>query len=241
MKIVAIIQARMGSTRLPGKVLTDLGGETVLARVVRRVQRSKSLIATVVATTTLPEDDVIASESHRLGVGCYRGAENDVLDRYYQAALADGADLIMRITADCPVIDPEVIDHCVDLLLGEDADYATTDVPETIARGLDVEVFTAQGLRRCWQEASAPYQREHVTPYFYEHPELFRLTYLKSELDCRQYRWTLDTPDDLRLLREIYREFQGAATFSWREIVDLMRRRPELLEWNAQVVQKQVQ
>lgn len=228
----------MGSQRLPGKVLLDLGGETVLGRVVQRLRRALLLDNIVVATTVLGGDDVIEQECKRLGVECFRGSSEDVLDRYYCAGLTVSGELIVRITADCPVIDPMLVDQTIELLIREDVDYAATDVPATIPRGTDVEVFTRQSLERCWREAHESHQREHVTPYYYEHPELFRLATLTSELDCRQYRWTLDTQEDYELLREIYREFRDGRVFGWREIVELMYRKPELLQWNAQVAQK---
>ncbi len=240
MKTVAIIQARMGSTRLPGKVLLDLAGETVLQRVVQRSRRSKLVHDIIIATTTQVEDDVLENECKRLGVQCFHGSKDDVLDRYYHAARSSAADIIVRITADCPFVDPELIDETIALLRREEADYSATDVPATIPRGTDVEAFTFPVLERGWLESSQPHEREHVTPYFYQHPELFRLATLKSELDCQKYRWTLDTPDDLTLLREIAREFKGNCTFTWREIVALMKHRPDLMTWNAQVVQKSV-
>lgn len=238
MKTVAIIQARMGSTRLPGKVLKDLCGKSALERVIERIQGATRLDDLVVATTTLAEDDVIEKVCGEMDVGCFRGSKDDVLGRYYQAAHANKADRVVRITADCPVIDPALVDQTIELLQQEDADFAATDVPGTIPRGNDVEVFTNVAFERCALEANKSYEREHVTPYFYAHPERLRRATLTSELDCRQYRWTLDTQEDYDLLREIYKEFANQPAFSWREIVDLMRRRPELMRWNAGVMQK---
>jgi spore coat polysaccharide biosynthesis protein SpsF len=238
MRTVAIIQARMGSTRLPGKVLKDLCGKTALERVIERVQGATRLDDLVVATTTLGEDDVIEKVCGEMNVACFRGSKDDVLDRYYQAAHANKADSVVRITSDCPVIDPALVDQTIELLQQEGADFAATDVPGTIPRGNDVEAFTIVAFARCASEANKPHEREHVTPYFYAHPERFRLATLTSELDCLQYRWTLDTLDDYDLLREIYKEFANQPAFGWREIVDLMRRRPELMQWNAGVIQK---
>jgi len=228
----------MGSRRLPGKVLLDLGGETVLGRVVQRLRAAQQLERIIVATTVLHADDAIEHECGRLGIECFRGASEDVLDRHFRAAQTMPNELIVRITADCPVIDPALVDQTIELLVAENADYATTDVPATIPRGTDVEVFTTRSLERCWREAQEPHQREHVTPYYYENPGLFRLATLTSELDCGQYRWTLDTHQDYELLREIYKEFKDENAFGWRDIVDLMCRRPELVQWNAKVMQK---
>ncbi len=238
MNVVAIIQARMGSTRLPGKVLMDLDGETALGRVVRRLRRSTRIQQIMIATTTKPEDDAIISACRQLGCPAFRGSSEDVLDRYYQASRMIGCEVIVRVTADCPLIDPDLVDRSIDLLGNEGADYVATDVPGTFPRGTDVEVFTAAAMARSWRESAQAYEREHVTPFFYEHPDLFRLATLKSGLDCRRYRWTLDTFDDYRVLGEICREFRNDDAFSWHQVVGLMERRPELLEWNAHVAQK---
>jgi len=240
MNIVAIIQARMGSSRLPGKVSMDLGGETVLGRVVRRLQRSRHISKIVVATTTVPADEVIVAECDRLEVLCFRGSEHDVLDRYYQAARANAADAVVRITSDCPLIDPELVDETVEVFRDEHADYASNVFPRTYPRGLDTEVFSFDALDRAWREAREAHQREHVTPYLYEHPQIFKLASLSGAADYSRYRWTLDTLEDLELLRTIYSRFHGRDDFSWKEVLRLMEREPELAELNSQVLQKSV-
>jgi spore coat polysaccharide biosynthesis protein SpsF len=238
MKTVAIIQARMGSTRLPHKVLMDLGGETVLARVVRRLSRSRMVSEFVVATTDSPGDDAIVRECQRLGVSCFRGSEHDVLDRYHQAARAAVAESVVRITSDCPLIDAELVDDTVRIFVEQQADYASNVFPRTYPRGLDAEVVTMAALDRAWCQASEPHQREHVTPYFYEHPETFKLASTRSESDYSAYRWTLDTAEDLELLRNIYARFGNQDNFGWREVIMLMEREPELAELNTRVIQK---
>jgi len=240
MNIVAIIQARMGSSRLPGKVSMDLGGETVLGRVVRRLQRSRHISKIVVATTTVPADEVIVAECDRLEVLCFRGSEHDVLDRYYQAARANAADALVRVTSDCPLIDPELVDETVEVFRDEHADYASNVFPRTYPRGLDTEVFSFDALDRAWREAREAHQREHVTPYLYEHPQIFKLASLSGAADYSRYRWTLDTLEDLELLRTIYSRFHGRDDFSWQEVLRLMEREPELAELNSQVLQKPV-
>ena len=240
MNIVAIIQARMGSSRLPGKVLMDLGGEMVLGRVVRRLQRSRHISKIVVATTTVPADEVIVAECDRLEVLCFRGSEHDVLDRYYQAARANAADAVVRITSDCPLIDPELVDETVEVFGDKHADYASNVFPRTYPRGLDTEVFSFDALDRAWREAREAHQREHVTPYLYEHPQIFKLASLSGAADYSRYRWTLDTLEDLELLRTIYSRFHGRDDFSWQEVLRLMEREPELAELNSQVLQKSV-
>ncbi len=241
MKTIAIVQARMGSKRLPGKALVDLGGETALGRVLRRLKRATSMAQVIVATSTSSSDDRILGECDRFDVECFRGSELDVLDRYYGAANAYRADTIARITADCPLIDPALVDETFCLFQQQQADYASNSLRRTYPRGLDVEVFTISGLKRAWQNALKPYEREHVTPYFYEHPELFRLASVIGTTDYSQYRWTLDTAEDLQLLRAVYERFEGDDTFSWRDVIALMEREPQLAELNCNVVQKSLQ
>jgi spore coat polysaccharide biosynthesis protein SpsF len=241
MRIVAIVQARIGSKRLPGKVLMDLGGESALGRVLRRLSRATLLDQVLVATSDLPSDDEIPQECHRFDVGCFRGSETDVLDRYYSAANAAGADAIARITADCPLIDPVLVDETVRAFKAQDADYASNYIERTYPRGLDVEVFTSAGLKLAYQKAWKPYEREHVTPYFYEHPQLFRIASVVGDVDYSHYRWTLDTAEDLLLLRAVYKRFEGDDSFTWREVIALMEREPELAELNINIVQKSLQ
>ncbi len=237
-KVVAIVQARMGSTRLPGKVLMDLGGETVLGRVVHRLRRATLVDEIVVATTNSAADDAITRECEWLDVVSFRGSENDVLDRYYQAAHACAAEVIVRVTSDCPVIDPELVDETIRVFHDRDGDYASNVFPRTYPRGLDTEVFSASALQRAWREACEPHQREHVTPYFYEHPELFRLVSLRGQTDYSHYRWTLDTAEDLDLLWAIYARLGNRDDFSWHEVIEVMEREPELAELNSHVAQK---
>jgi spore coat polysaccharide biosynthesis protein SpsF len=240
MKTVAIIQARMGSSRLAGKVLMDLGGETVLGRVVNRLGRCRKIDRMVVATTDMTEDDPIVQASERLSVACFRGAELDVLDRFYKAAHENAADAVVRVTSDCPLIDPEIVDDTVNAFRDRRVDYASNVFPRTYPRGLDAEVFSVAALDRAWREAREPHQREHVTPYFYENPQKFRQASLTGIADYSRYRWTLDTREDLELLRTIYSRFDGRDNFSWQEVIQLMEREPELAELNSEVLQKSV-
>jgi spore coat polysaccharide biosynthesis protein SpsF len=238
MRVVAIIQARMGSTRLPGKVLKDLGGETVLARVVNRTRRATLLDNVVVATSVLPADDAIAQECESLKVACFRGDEVDVLDRYYRAAQKFGADAVVRITADCPLIDWELIDATIRSNLEQKADYATNALVLTYPRGLDVEVFTVDALERAWSAAKEEHQRIHVTPYLYETPDLFKVISVADETDHSKYRWTLDTTEDLEMIRAVYKHFANRDSFRWNEVLDLMENQPELADLNSHVRQK---
>jgi spore coat polysaccharide biosynthesis protein SpsF len=238
MRVVAIIQARMGSTRLPGKVLKDLGGTTVLARVVNRTQRATLLDEVVVATSVLPGDDAIVKECDRLGVTWFRGEEADVLDRYHRAAVKFVADVVVRVTADCPLVDPELIDATIRAFLDQKADYATNSLVLTYPRGLDVEVLTAGALAYAWRDAREPHQRIHVTPYLYENPHLFKVLSLTAEEDQSRYRWTLDTADDMEMLRAVHSHFGDRDDISWREVLRLMEREPRLAEMNSHVQQK---
>jgi len=238
MKIVAIIQARMGSTRLPGKVLMDLGGETVLARVLGRLRRATLIDEIVVATTDSTVDNALVRECQRLGVSFFRGSEDDVLDRYYHTARVFAAEVIVRITSDCPVIDADLVDETIGAFQLQCGDYCSNSFPRTYPRGLDAEVFTMKALEQAWRDTRRAYEREHVTPYFYEHPELFRVVSHQGQVDHSQYRWTLDTEEDVELLRAIYARFGNKDDFSWREVIQLMEREPELAELNSHVIQK---
>ena len=239
MKIIAIVQARMGSTRLPGKVLKDLAGRTVLERVVSRVERCRLVQETIVATSTNPADDRIVEECARLRVRVFRGSETDVLDRYFRAAEAAAAQAIVRITSDCPLIDPELSDRTVQAFLDERADYASNVLERTYPRGLDTEVMMLEALRIAFHEAKAAPQREHVTPFLYQHPERFRLVSVKGERDYSQHRWTLDTPEDLEFLQAVYARL-GDEAFTWQDALRLVEDKPGLTEINRGVVQKTV-
>lgn len=240
MKTLAIVQARMGSSRLPGKVLLDLGGTTVLARVVDRLRRSTLVDEIVVATSASERDDAVIAECERLQVGSFRGSEYDVLDRYHWCAELHDAEIVVRITADCPLIDPELVDQTIHAFVNKRCDYASNALFATYPRGLDVEVLTTYALAHAWNEARSVHQREHVTPFLYEHPELFRLVSVEAESDYSHHRWTLDTPEDLQFLRSIYARFDGRSFFGWREVLELVQREPQLAQMNAHVIQKAV-
>lgn len=236
MKIVAIIQARMGSTRLPGKVLKDLEGETVLARVVNRLRRTQLITELLVATTDRPADDAIVDECGMCSVPVFRGDQDDVLDRYFQAAQLAKANVVVRITADCPLIDPEITDKTIAAFLEMRPDYASNALELTYPRGLDTEVMTFAALGRAWREARKPYEREHVTPYIYEHPTEFKLLSVTDDADHSGQRWTVDTAEDLELVRTIYARLPG--TFVWRDVIALLEREPALMDLNRSIVQK---
>ena len=241
MKIVAIIQARMKSTRLPGKVLCDICGETMLSRVVHRAERASLLNDVVIATSIEPVDDAIVNECRQLDVSVFRGNENDVLDRYYRTASSCGAEVIVRITADCPLVDPTVIDKVIHDFLGSNVDYASNTIVRTYPRGLDVEVMRSSVLTDAWCKATKPHHRAHVTPYIYENPNLFTLLTVTNSSDYSYYRWTVDTPEDLEFVRQVYRQCKQNSLFSWQDIVDLCERNPALTEVNKNIEQKSLE
>ena len=240
MRNVAIIQARMGSTRLPGKVLQDLAGEPMLARVVNRTGRAKTIQEVVIATTTNVLDDVIVELCKARDWSWFRGSEEDVLDRYYQAAKKYQADLIVRITSDCPLIEPEIVDQVVQEFLERwpELDYATNTWPQrTFPQGLDTEVMSRDALDRAWHEDRNPTWREHVTPYIYRNPDRFRIHNVLSQVDYSAMRWTVDTTEDLTFVRQIYDYFDHDG-FSWHEVLKALEEHPEWLEINRHIQQK---
>ena len=239
MRIVVIIQARMGSTRLPGKVLQDLGGQTVLERVVSRTRRCGLVNEVIVATSVNPADDAIVEACVPLRVRVFRGSEHDVLDRYFRAAEAAQAEVVVRITCDCPLIDPGVSDKTICAFLDARPDYASNVLERTYPRGLDTEVVALEALECAFREAQEPFQREHVTPFFYLHREKFKLLSVKGEHDFSQHRWTLDTAEDLEFLQAVYARL-GDRDFNWQDVLRLMENEPKLAEINRGAVQKTV-
>jgi spore coat polysaccharide biosynthesis protein SpsF len=239
-RTVAIIQARTGSTRLPGKVLRPLLGEPLLVHVVSRVRRARSVDETVVATTTLPADDVIVELGTAAGWPVSRGSEVDLLERYLHAARAHGAERVIRITSDCPLIDPGLIDDVVETLAADEADYASNTLePRTYPRGLDVEAITIDALESAGREDRDPASREHATPFLYRHPERYRLTAVRNPVDLSAHRWTVDTPQDYELVRRIY-EALGRDDFGWQEALAVVEANPDWSDLNRHVVQKVV-
>ncbi len=239
-RIVAIVQARMQSSRLPGKVLLELCGQPMLARVVCRVARATTVAQVVVAAPEGAEDEPIATLCGQLDVPCFRGNHNDVLDRFYRAADAFDASVVVRVTADCPLIDPQVIDRVVLAFCEHRPDYAANVLRRSWPRGLDTEVVAFDALGRAWREARLPYHRVHVMPYIYEHPERFRLYSVEGTCRLAHWRWTVDTAADLRFARAVYEHFSGDDRFTWHEVEQFVREHPHLAAINAQVRQKQL-
>jgi spore coat polysaccharide biosynthesis protein SpsF len=239
MNVTAIIQARMGSTRLPGKVMKVLGDRTVLAHVISRVKAVPSITRVVVATTVLPEDAAIAAEARRYGAHVYRGSEKHVLSRYYKAATEVQADVVVRFTSDCPLLDPAVADRVIRTFLDGDYDYARLGL-ETHPRGLDVEVFTYEVLKQAYGEATKEYEFEHVTTFILERPDRFKIARVQQDSDESRYRLTLDTPEDWQLIANVYGVlYKGEGhIFSWPEVKRVLLDRPDWVQINAGVKQK---
>ncbi len=231
-KIVAIVQARMSSSRLPGKVMADICGKPMLYHVMKRVERSKAIDLAAVATSDHGEDDVIERFCREHAIACFRGSLDDVLDRYYQAALHFEAGAVVRLTADCPLLDPAVIDRVVGTFSEGRFDYASNILECTFPDGLDAEVISGEALGRAWQEARLKSEREHVTTYLRNHPEMFRLANVAYREDVSRLRWTVDEPRDLDFVRSVFGWFDGI-DFGMEEILDLLKRHPELGEKNA--------
>ncbi|MEC0267599.1 glycosyltransferase family protein [Paenibacillus anseongense] len=242
MKNVVIIQARMGSTRLPGKVLTNLAGKTVLAHVIERAQNFKNVQEIVVATTTGAQDAPIVEEAISQGAAVYRGSEYDVLSRYYEAGLQAKADTVIRITSDCPLIDPEVSSHIIQEYLNEGGkyDYVSNTLNRSYPRGLDTEVFSFASLETAHRESQRAHDREHVTPYIYNTPKYFNCRSVLTDEGILDYRWTLDTPEDWELISRIYNSlYLPGQLFTWKEAASLMRKNPDWAMINSHVEQKQ--
>jgi spore coat polysaccharide biosynthesis protein SpsF (cytidylyltransferase family) len=234
MNVVAILQARATSSRLPLKVLQPILGRPMLLHQLDRVRRARTLDALIVATSTDPSDDPIDAMCRSEGVSCFRGSLNDVLDRFYQAALPHRARAIARLTGDCPLIDPVLIDRVVDFFHAEGFDLAAT--ADTYPDGLDVEVVRFDTLAHAWQHATAPSDREHVTLFVRRQPERFRVGLYPSEIDLSNLRLTVDEPQDLELVKRIYEAlYPRNATFTTDDILYLLKTQPELLTLNRRI------
>lgn len=246
MKIVAIVQARMGSTRLPGKVLKTLGGKSVLAQVLGRVRSCRTLTSVAVATSTLAEDEAVVDEAKRCGAVVVRGDALDVLARYGRAADETEADVVVRVTSDCPLFDGGLLETMLGAFLAGRAaarplDYLSNTIVRSYPRGLDCEIFTRAALKRAVADARTPSQREHVTPYFYQNPTLFSVEQFARLPDLSHHRWTLDTPEDWALLSRVFEALGPCGEiFETERVLSLLAEKPEWVALNAGVEQKKV-
>jgi spore coat polysaccharide biosynthesis protein SpsF len=240
MRINAVIQARTGSSRLPGKVLEDLGGRPVLEWVVRAARAASQVDTVVVATSTLPADDAVADLAGSLGVAVVRGSEDDVLSRFVAALDAYPADAVVRLTADCPLLDPTLIDAVAGAWAAAPVhDYVSTVLVRCLPRGLDVELVTAGALRAV-DRIAVGHDRVHVTSLLYAEPTAYRLLGVCVTPPANDLRVTLDTREDLALLRALVAELPDAPP-SWREVVSILRSRPDLVAVNSAVRQKPIE
>ena len=242
MKIIGIIQARMGSSRLPGKVLADVSGLPMLARIIGRVSATPDLKDIVLATTTSPEDDDLADWviANFVKVACFRGNENDVLDRFYQCAKLHHADLIVRITADDPLKDAEIIQKAIDYFYHEPLlDYCSNTIRPTYPEGLDIEVFKYSALERAWIEARLPSEREHVTPYIWKNTNMFNVRNFEYKRDLSNWRWTVDKPADLLLMDKIHQHFIDEPLVNFEKIIKYLDANLELIKLNDETIRNE--
>ncbi|WP_044748398.1 cytidylyltransferase domain-containing protein [Bacillus alveayuensis] len=241
MKVAAIIQARTGSTRLPGKVLKKVLSKTLLEYQIERVKRAKTINEIIIATTTKENDDPIVQLCQQLSISYYRGSEEDVLSRYYEAATEFDADVIVRLTSDCPIIDSDVIDKVVGHYLEnkDRYDYVSNILTRTYPRGLDTEVMSYEVLKRAYEEAKELTYREHVTAYIYHHPDQFRLCNVSNEKDESKHRWTVDTVEDFFLVKNILETLYPInSLFTLEDVIQVLQDKPEWIKINAHIEQK---
>ena len=238
MRTVAIVQARLGSTRFPGKVLQPICGTPMIVLLLQRLRGARRIDETVLATSADPRDDQLAAQVQQLRVSVYRGSEQDVLERYYQAARAAGADVVVRITGDCPLVDAALVDAAIAEFGTSGADYLSNTDPPTYPDGLDVEVFTFRALQSAWEEARAPAEREHVTPYIRASGR-FRVHHVRHVADLSAQRWTVDEPCDLEVVRAIFEHFHPRRDFPWQEVLQLAQRVPALFAANRHLLRNQ--
>ena len=227
--ILGILQARASSRRLPGKVLKPILGRPMLERQIERLRRSRRMQQLVVATSTDSSDDGIARLCESLAVDCFRGSLEDVLDRFYEAARRHGARTVVRLTGDCPLADPVVIDQLIGLHEGADNDYTSNTLTRSYPDGLDAEVVEFGAVEAAWREAAQPSEREHVTPFIYHLPERFRLGNLQQDVDRSHLRWVVDEPLDFAYISAIYEAlYPGDPAFTTGDVLALLERRPDI-------------
>lgn len=233
MSTAIVVQARMGSTRLPGKVLKDIAGRPMLSYQMERLRRVKRAERIVVATTDQPADDAVERFCQKEKIACVRGSEHDVLARYHLAIERFPADVVVRITADCPLIDPAIVDEAI---AAYEPDYVSNMLETTYPYGMAVEVFSAQALREAHREAKDPAEREHVTPFIYRHPERYRLKSLTMAPNLSHHRWTVDTPEDFELVSRLLKTLKPH--FTLQDVLAVLDEHPDWCAINAHVEQK---
>jgi len=238
MRTVAIVQARMGSTRLPSKVMSPIVDKPLIELLLTRLSNAQSIDEIVVATSISTRNDILAKHVESIGYKVFRGSENDVLDRYFRAAIASSADVIVRITGDCPLIDPAIVDSTVSLRIESGADYASNTAPPSFPDGLDTEVFTMSSLAIAHAQATTTAQREHVTPFIRESGQ-FRTANLISTIDMSSMRWTVDEPADLEVVKSVFEHFAPRKDFQFSDIIALTKTNPELFAGNQHLIRNE--
>ena len=238
MTILAIVQARMGSTRFPDKVMLPILGVPMIELLLNRLIQSKLIDRIILATSLDPRNQLLVEHVQGLGYEAYQGSEDDVLDRYYQAACIIQPKIVVRITGDCPLVDPKIVDRAIATFQQSQADYLSNVTPPSYPDGLDVEVFTFQSLFQAWQSAKQPHEREHVTPYLRE-SDKFQLVGIKHTEDHSDKRWTVDEPDDFEVIKNVFEYFAPRRDFSWLEVLDLQQNQPELFVANQHLIRNE--
>ena len=238
MKIVAIVQARMGSTRLPNKVMKPIGGIPMIELLLSRLSRAKEVDQIVIATSVDERNQPLVDLVRKLGYSCEQGSENDVLDRYLQAARAHQADVVVRITGDCPLVDPELVDECIQRFKALGIDYLGNNYPPTYPDGLDIEVCTYKALEQAGRETCKPFDREHVTPYLRE-SGLFKTSAMQYSQDLSALRWTVDEPADFVVIEKVFQHFHPRTDFTWGEVLNLQQQQPGIFRLNQKIIRNE--
>ena len=240
--VCAIIQARMSSTRLPGKVLKEINGRAMISLMVERVQKAKSVNKVILVTSTDPSDDAVEALCRSENILYYRGSLDDVMDRYYQAAVRSRAKTVVRLTGDCPLIDPKMIDNMMEVYKTGKYDYVANTTPPdwTVPEGMDVEIFSFKNLKKLWTETKKPSDREHVTFPFWNNPDLFSVYKYNLDRDLSKYRLTVDYPEDFEVINKVFNDlYSKKSVFSMDDIVDYLEKNPELYKMNQDIESNQ--
>jgi glutamate-1-semialdehyde 2,1-aminomutase len=238
MKVVAIVQARVGSTRLPNKVMKEIGCVPMIELLLSRLSHAKQIDQIVVATSIDSKNQPLAEHVKKLGYDCVRGSENDVLQRYLDAAHASQADIVVRVTGDCPLIDPTLVDEVISRFKLQQVDYLTNTLPPTYPDGLDTEVFALAALERAARESQDPFDHEHVTPYL-RRPGLFKTAGVTHVEDLSNLRWTVDEPSDFEVVSNVFAHFAPDIYFSWKQVLELHQNHPELFAANQTIMRNE--
>lgn len=231
-KITVMIQARTQSIRLPNKVLASIENQSLISHIIERLKSSKTVEQIILATSSRKEDDRLVEIANKWKISSFVGDENDVLSRFYHAAVKFNADPIIRITGDCPLVDPDLLDKMMKLYLKNSYDYVSNTITPTYPDGLDIEIFSIDALTKSFNEAKLESEREHVTPYIWKNPEKFHLYNFKNSEDQSEFRWCVDEQEDLELIRKIYANFKPRTIFSFNDVIEFLKLNPKISKIN---------